>query len=174
MELQQLKNLFSFYLECLEEEDLKSLTFNKRYLNNSFILRGKSEHLFNGENTKDSFELSIFEKSTNFFQESERLCLGYPICISDNKVSPLFFLEVETKIADDTCSIFLLDNDPLLNHHLFLETMSSEEVAKIQDELEDPSAPFENKIKKASDYFSINFCQCQTVSFEEFKIIDDR
>ena len=173
MEPQQLKNLFSFYLECLEEEDLKSLTFNKSHLNKSFILRGEAEHLFNGDDSEDSFEMSLFGNNIDFFKDSERLCLGYPIRINGNKVSPLFFLEVEIKIANDICSIFLIEDTPLLNHHPYSEIMNPEEVAKIQEELECPSTSFESKIKKAFDYFSQDFHQSKTMRLEEFKSLSE-
>ena len=167
MELEKIKNLFSFYLECLEEEDLKSLTFNKLHLNKSFFLTESAECLLNGYDTKSSFNFCIFENNIDFFKDTERLCLGYPICIDGDKTYPLFFTEVETNIDDNICSPVLIDNNLLLNHHLYSEIMSPEEIVKLQEKLEESSSPFENKIKKAFDYCNKSACQKTDSIFSE-------
>ena len=174
IETDPIRNLFSFYLDCLEEEDLKSLRFKKSQLNKSFILRGNSERLLAGDSVREIFAPHTFQNRIDFFEDSQRLHLGYPLCVRNGEVSPLFFIEIEIRISEDGIySILLVDDNLLLNHHLYSSIMTPEEIVKVQKELEDDLDSFESKIGKAFEYFSADWEKCKTITFEDFKLLRD-
>ena len=115
------RKLFSFYLDCLEEEDLRGLSFNTTQVDRSFILGQGGAFLLEGRETElSSATNSPFWQSHETGTEPERLYLGYPILIHENEVSPLYFLEADVQRSEDgRFSLRIADSSCLLNHHLF-------------------------------------------------------
>jgi len=121
MHKSEVRKLLSFYLDCLEEEDLRSLTFNISQINQSFVLGNNGSFLFTSREIQfplaDSYFLKRHESNA---EESERLFLGYPILVQEKTISPLFFLEVKLNvISDGLFSLSIADSTCCLNHHLF-------------------------------------------------------
>lgn len=116
-----LRNLLSFYLECLEEEDLRSLNFNVAQIDKSFVLGGNGSFVLSSR-TCDLSEIGSYfwKRNEAVIGDQERVFLGFPILLHKNTVTPLFFLEMNVKSTDDNhLTLIVADSFCYLNHHLF-------------------------------------------------------
>jgi len=163
---QDLQRLLSFYLACIEEEDLRSLTLRLSQLHHSFLSPwDESEPLFYPSapevrfETKYKSDQSLLLRGVIQAGEPQRLFYGYPIFLDDeDQVAPLFFTEVEVRQMEDN-QFLLHPIDPegiQLNHH-FLRRQHAEveEIQKIQEYLEGPFGSFDARLKAAFEYIGV-------------------
>lgn len=97
-------NLVNYYIECIEEEDIKGLSFHKNKANTSFLELPISFETFSTEN-QNSFHIPTTINLTNYLNKQDnqqkktlgnRLFYGYPVIVgSDGIVNPLFYTEIE-------------------------------------------------------------------------------
>lgn len=152
------QKLLSFYLDCLEEEDMRSLSFNVGQVNQSFILGGNGSFLLTSKETQFSSSDSYFWKRHETSpKEPEKLFLGYPILVQQKMVSPLFFLEVNIKsLEKDIFSLTIAESSCFLNHHLFgKKSYGIEGSLNLQDELECDLSTLEKCLSKALKYLDV-------------------
>ena len=163
---QDLQRLLGFYLACIEEEDLRSLTLRLSQLHHSFLSPWEEfEPLFYPNASEVQFETkyksdqSLLLRGTIQAGEPQRLFYGYPIFLdSEDQIAPLFFTEVEVRQVKDS-KFLLRPIDPEgieLNHH-FLRRQHAEveEIQKIQEYLEGPFGSFDARLKAASEYLGV-------------------
>jgi len=136
-------NLLDYYIACLEQEDLLSVTFNVSSENTSFLstlfqtevlfhTNNKRVMIKNTEGAKKFFQTSLLR------QKNKTLFYGYPVVIGpQGTISPLFFIELQYELKDDV--IVFNNNTPeqKLNHHILSQqNFSAEEIKNIQREIE--------------------------------------
>ena len=97
-------NLVNYYIDCIEEENLQSLTFHVRGRGNKFLTPSLRSETFltDGKELLNCPRNDIFEK---YLQKDDiqqkntlgnRLFYGYPLVMrSDGTISPLFYVEIE-------------------------------------------------------------------------------
>lgn len=163
---QDLQRLLSFYLSCIEEEDLRSLTLRLSQLHHSFLsLWEEFEPLFYPNASEVRFETkyksdqSLLLRGVIQAGEPQRLFYGYPIFLdNEDKIAPLFFTEVEVRqVKDSRFLLRLIDPEGIqLNHH-FLRRQHTEveEIQKIQEYLEGPFGSFDARLKAAFEYIDV-------------------
>ena len=136
-------NLLDYYIACLEQEDLLSVTFNVSSENTSFLstlfqtevlfhTNNKRVMIKNTEGAKKFFQTSLLR------QKNKTLFYGYPVVIGpQGTISPLFFTELQYELKDD---VIVFNNDTpekKLNHHILSQqNFSAEEIKNIQREIE--------------------------------------
>ena len=136
-------NLLDYYIACLEQEDMLSVTFNVssegiQFLSTLF----QKEELFHTHNTHITVEQN--EETKRFFQTSllqqkqKTLFYGYPVVIGpEGTLSPVFFVEVHCELKENTIILTAPSPEPTLNHHLLTQQgYCSEETINIRQELE--------------------------------------
>ncbi|HWR62806.1 MAG TPA: DEAD/DEAH box helicase [Candidatus Thermoplasmatota archaeon] len=136
-------NLLDYYIACLEQEDLLSVTFNVSSENTSFLstlfqtevlfhTNNKRVMIKNTEGAKKFFQTSLLR------QKNKTLFYGYPVVIGpQGTISPLFFIELQYELKDDV--IVFNNNTPeqKLNHHILSQQhFSAEEIKNIQRQIE--------------------------------------
>lgn len=175
------KRLITFYLACIEEEDLRSLTFRLSQLHRTFLCPWENkEPVFIPNNfevyffIKHKSDKSILLRGSLQAGEPQRLFYGYPIYI-DNRdmISPLFFIEVEIQQKSDTeFKLRLLDPENIqFNHHfLSLQHTGIEEIQQIQEYLEGPFGSFEARLNAAFDYIGYSTTQWKRDSLDPFPV----
>jgi len=163
---QDLKRLLSFYLACIEEEDLRSLTLRLSQLHHSFLSPWEEfEPLFYPNAPEVRFETryksdqSLLLRGLIQAGEPQRLFYGYPIFLgSEDQIAPLFFTEVEVRqIKDNQFLLRPIDPEGIqLNHH-FLRRQHAEveEIRKIQEYLEGPFGSFDARLRAAFEYIAV-------------------
>jgi len=137
-------NLLDYYIACLEQEDMLSVTFEissegKQFLSTPFL----SDALFHTDNQQVTVEQSAVVK--RFFQASllqqkdKTLFYGYPVVVfPGGTMSPLFFVELQYEQIDDMIVCTKTVSKPTLNHYLLSQSgVSSEEIINIQHDAED-------------------------------------
>lgn len=160
---QDLQRLLNFYLACIEEEDLRSLTLRLSQLHRSFLSPWEElEPLFNPNASEVKFETKYKSDKSMLLRgmiqagEPQRLFYGYPIFLdSEDYIAPLFFTEVEIRQVKDN-KFILHPTDPEgihLNHH-FLRRQHTEieEIRNIQEYLEGSFGSFGARLKAALEY----------------------
>lgn len=136
-------NLLDYYIACLEQEDLLSVTFNVSSENSTFLSTPfQTEVLFHTNNTqvivKNIEGVKKFFQTSLLRQKNNTLFYGYPVIITaEGTISPLFFIELQYEQKDD---VILLNNQTrnyTLNHHILVQHhFSPEEIRSIRDGLE--------------------------------------
>jgi hypothetical protein len=137
-------NLLDYYIACLEQEDLLSVTFDvssegTQFLSNLFQM----EMLFHADNKQVTVENS--EAVKKFFQTSllsqknKTLFYGYPVVIGpEGTISPLFYTELQYEQKDEMIVLTNLSSPIRLNHYVLSQyNFSSEEIINIQREIEE-------------------------------------
>lgn len=170
--IEDFKKILKFYLSCVEEEDLKSLTMKIEQFNRSFIyFRGETfcEPFFhrNVPEVTRNYE----PNQTNIIQfltsgvaeagERENFYYGYPIHIDgQDNIMPLFFSRIEVKRNNNqNFTLRRLDlNEFMFNHHFLIsQNYPLDEIQQIQDELEgDRFGTFNARLNAACGYLGIN------------------
>lgn len=170
MQKSDFRKLLSYYLDCLQEEDLRSLTFNTSQLNQSFVLGKNGSFLLTGNETQfplaDSY---FFKRHESNSEEPERLFLGYPIRVHEKRVSPLFFLEVNGKISKEGfISLSVADSTCCLNHHLFGKgAYDIEGPLNLQDEFECDLSNLQESLSKVFKYLGVHVDEHSIFESEE-------
>jgi very-short-patch-repair endonuclease len=177
MKKSDLKSLLEFYINCLEDEDLRALTFNLQLINRTFILGKHGSFFLTGGSAELPLEDSPFWKQhDSSTEDSEKLFIGYPILVSNNEISPMFFLEATVK-ATDTKSLVvtITSSTPLLNHHLFAkENQDIEEAIQLQSNLECELANLPEKISLAIKHLDMSFDENLFLDVESYTSNSDQ
>ncbi|MBN2599871.1 MAG: AAA family ATPase, partial [Candidatus Thermoplasmatota archaeon] len=136
-------NLLDYYIACLEQEDMLSVTFNVSSENIEFLSTlFQTEVLFHTNNKqvtiKNSEGLKKFFQTSLLRQKNKTLFYGYPVVMNpEGTVSPLFFIELQYEQKD---TLLLLQNHTAqyrLNHHILSQhQFSAEEIKNIQQEID--------------------------------------
>jgi hypothetical protein len=136
-------NLLDYYIACLEQEDLLSVTFNVSSEGTQFFTPLlQFEELFHTNNKQVTVEHS--EQVKRFFQTSllqqkhKTLFYGYPVLIGpEGTISPVFFTELQYEQKENVIQLSALSPELKLNHHVLKQFgYSSEEIISIQQEIE--------------------------------------
>lgn len=163
---EDLKRLLSYYLECIEEEDLRSLTLRISQRARSFLSPwDETEPLFHGNNIEVDLEAQN-EADRAFLLRGlveagnpQRLFYGYPVYLDGNDcLSPLFFKEVEVRqIEGERFRLWATDPEGIQFNHHFLRKRRAEleEIQKVQDHLEGPFGSFFARLREAFEYFGL-------------------
>ncbi len=178
---EDLKRLINFYLACIGEEDLRSLTFRLSQLHRTFLSPWEDrEPIFFPNKSEVHFiikyksDKTILLRGTLQAGEPLRLFYGYPIYI-DNKdmIAPLFFTEAE--IQQNTDNEFILrlvdpENIQFNHHFLSLQHTGIEEIQKIQEYLEGSFGSFDARLNAAFDYIGYSTTKWQVDSLDPFPV----
>ena len=135
-------NLLDYYIACLEQEDMLSVTFNVssegiQFLSGLF----QTEELLNTNNKKVTVELSEDAKrffQTSLLQHKKNLFYGYPVLIGPGgTICPVFFIELNYEQQENNIVFTKVSDDLKINHHILSQyNFSSEEIINIQHEIE--------------------------------------
>jgi len=170
MHKSDVRKLLSFYLDCLEEEDLRGLNFNVAQINQSFVLGENGSFLLtNKEIQFPSVDSYFWRCQETNSEEPERLYLGYPILVHEKTVSPLFFLEVDVKLSKDSFfSLAIADSSCFLNHHLFGKRAHDIEGSlNLQDEFECDLSALQASLSKAFKYLDVHLEENDVIENQE-------
>ncbi len=139
-------NLLDYYIACLTQEDMLSVTFNvssegKTFLSTPF----HTEMLFHTNNNQASIQNS--DETKRFFQTSwhrqknKTLFYGYPVITGPlGTLSPLFFTELQSDQNNDQITLTNLSSHPRLNHYILMQhSFPAEEIKNIKQECEGES-----------------------------------
>ncbi len=162
-----LGRLINFYLACIEEEDLRSLTFPLSHYHRTFLSPWDDvEPLLRPNLPEVQFEVKYKSDRTLLLRnileagEPQRFFYGYPIFLDEeDQLSPLFFTEVEIRqIKENLFSLNLINpNEIQFNHHfLRYQHTPIEEIREIQEYLESSQfGSFDARLKAAFEYLGI-------------------
>jgi len=156
--INQYSNLVNYYIDCVEEENLQSLTFKRSQKDKQFLKLNLSNETF-FTNDKDLFYYPHDKIFKNYLQKDNlqqkktlgnKLFYGYPLVMcSDGTISPLFYVEIESiqEINDEPVSkdnfVFRKGRDYNFNEHIFrlicdLKNIElTESIGNIRNKLED-------------------------------------
>lgn len=162
------RQLSRFYLGCVQEEGLRRLSIRSSRRGSAFIAPS-----FGGEkflhNDLGRLELPRLSRpQAEFLRESagekgpdttgrDRLFYGFPTRVGEEqKLSPLFFAEVQVEGSGEGWLLTRRETTPpRVNHHLFWkEGYYPEQIAGIQDRIEDHSGPFSEKLEMVLGHLS--------------------
>lgn len=176
---QDLQRLLNFYLACIEEEDLRSLTLRLSQLHRSFLSPWEElEPLFNPNASEIKFETKYKSDKSMLLRgmiqagEPQRLFYGYPIFLdSEDYIAPLFFTEVEIRQVKDN-KFILHPTDPEgihLNHHFLRQQhVEVEEIRDIQEYLEGSFGSFGARLKATYEYIGVTKSTSEEGKLDEF------
>jgi len=162
----RLASLLKFYLACIEEEDLRSLTLKLTQHHRSFVSPWDGvEPLFYPEAPEVRFEVryesdrKLLTRGVAQAGEVERFFYGYPVFLDEEDfLTPLFVIEVGVA-ADSSGGFRMRPIDPhgiQVNHHLFRgRNAGVEDLQLIQEELEREYGSFEARLRAAFEYLGI-------------------
>jgi hypothetical protein len=154
-------NLLDYYIACLEQEDLLSVTFNVSSEGIQFFTPLlQFEMLFHTNNSEVTVELS--EQVKRFFQTSllpqahKTLFYGYPVLIGpEGTISPVFFSELRCEHTDNALTLSLSTPGFTLNHHVLTQIgYSSEEILQIRQDIE--AEEFPTALASLCDLFHVD------------------
>jgi hypothetical protein len=135
-------NLLDYYIACLEQEDLLSVTFNVSSENTSFLSTlFQTEVLFHTNNkrvmAKNTEGAKKFFQTSLLRQKNKTLFYGYPIVMNpQGTLSPLFFIELQYEKNDDSIILNNTTTEYTLNRHILIQQgFSTEEIINIQQEI---------------------------------------
>lgn len=136
-------NLLDYYIACLEQEDMLSVTFAISSEGTQFVSTPLAqEKLFHTNSVEVTFENSL--ETQRFFQTSllrqkhKTLFYGYPLMVCpEGKLSPVFYSELLFEEKDDKIKIKKTASQPHLNPYVFLQNgFASEEIVRIKQDVE--------------------------------------
>ena len=158
-------NLLDYYIACLDQEDLLSVTFNVSSENTSFLSTlFQTEVLFHTNNkqvmVKNTEGAKKFFQTSLLRQKNKTLFYGYPIIIDpQGTLSPLFFTELLYEQKEDVILLKNESNELILNHHLFTQQhFSLEEIKNIQHEIEGDT--FFSALESISQMLQFSTAEC--------------
>jgi len=141
-------SLLDYYIACLEQEDMLSVTFTISSEGTQFLSTPlKKEELFHTDSQEVTLEQSTetqrFFQTSLLRQKSKTLFYGYPLMICpEGKLSPLFYTELQYEQKDNTIVIKTTTSQPRLNPYVFLQNgFSSEEIISIKRDIETEEFP---------------------------------
>ncbi|HWR28157.1 MAG TPA: DEAD/DEAH box helicase [Candidatus Thermoplasmatota archaeon] len=161
-------NLLDYYIACLEQEDLLSVTFNVSSENILFLSTlFQTEVLFHTNNKQ--VEIKNTEGAKKFFQTSllrqknKTLFYGYPVVIGpQGTISPLFFTELHYEQKEDILIITHDTNEYKLNHHILSkQNFSAEEIKNIRHEIEGDT--FFTALESICKMLQFPYTECTTI-----------
>jgi DNA polymerase III delta prime subunit len=160
-------NLLSYYIACLEQEDIMSVTFKISSEGTAFLSTlFQTELLFHANNkqvmAKNTEGVKKFFQTSLLQQKNKTLFYGYPVVIGpEGTLSPLFFIELQYEQKDDVVALTNLSAQKRLNHYILSKNnFSAEEIMNIQQEIEEEE--FSNAL--ASICKILNFCSTDCTS----------
>jgi hypothetical protein len=160
-------NLLSYYIACLEQEDMLSVTFKISSEGTAFLSTlFQTELLFHANNkqvmAKNTEGVKKFFQTSLLQQKNKTLFYGYPVVIGpEGTLSPLFFIELQYEQKDDVVALTNLSAQKRLNHYILSKNnFSAEEIMNIQQEIEEEE--FSNAL--ASICKILNFCSTDCTS----------
>ncbi len=128
-----------YYIDCIEREEIQSLTFNFKSENKSFLSNIFQEEQFfykkrNQVIIKKTEPLKKFLEKYTLTEKTSPLFYGYPLFIDTNgKVSPLFFVELFFEEKEGEVIFTKESVIPEFNHYVLSETgFTLEEIEKIR------------------------------------------
>ena len=137
-------NLLDYYIACLQQEDMLSVTFNVSSEGTAFVSTlFQTEVLFHTNNKQVSIqnadEVKKFFQTSLLQQKNKTLFYGYPVVLGpQGTISPLFFIEVQYQENTDALVLTNLSTHHKLNHYILLQqNFSDEEIKNIQQEIEE-------------------------------------
>jgi len=165
-------NLLDYYIACLEQEDLLSVTFNVSSENTSFLSTlFQTEVLFHTNNkrviVKNTEGAKKFFQTSLLRQKKTPLFYGYPIIIGPKgTLSPLFFTELQYEQKEDTIILQTTTTNYTLNHHILSQHhFSAEEIKNIQQEIQ--GEPFLSALQALCEILHFPKTECQPVLDEK-------
>jgi superfamily I DNA and/or RNA helicase len=171
------KQLFDYYIQCIETEEINSLTFNIRDENRKFFTNFFEQEPFfhnNVENVsidlKNKFHKNFFTKLTT----NHHLFYGYPLNITNyGNISPLFFTELIFDINGDNVNLIKGSINPEFNHYILKNKgMNDEEINLVREEI-DQYHDFQTKLKKIYSILGVNTELSVELSREKLFILRD-
>lgn len=152
-------SLLNYYTSCIQEEEIKSLTFKIDEVEKSFYLNYFDEDLFFTLN-KNQIEIEKTKREKEIFEENLKsnknlpLFYGYPIFLDRNgNLSPIFYVQLfyeEKEIEDNGKKpVIVLTKEsvtPEFNHYILTNRgLEIEEIDKVRAEI-DYERSFNEKI----------------------------
>ena len=168
-------NLLDYYIACLQQEDMLSVTFNVSSEGVAFLSTlFQTEMLFHTNNKQvmiqNADEVQKFFQTSLLQQKNKTLFYGYPIVIGpQGTISPLFFIELHIKQHNNAFILEKSSPHHKLNHFILLhQQFSAEEIKKIQQEIEEEE--FYSALTSICEilHFKIEDCT-QTLDEKPFK-----
>ena len=158
---EEFSSLLSYYTSCIQEEEIKSLTFKIDEVEKSFYLNYFNEDHFFSLN-KNQIEIEKTDREKEIFDENLKsnknlpLFYGYPIFVDRNGIlSPIFYVqllyeekEIETEDNGKKLGIVLTKESvtPEFNHYILTNRgLDIEEIDKVRAEI-DYERSFNEKI----------------------------
>ena len=120
-------NLLEYYITCLEQEDMLSVTFefssegtrfvSTPLVNETLFYQNEQQVIIEpSEQIKRFFQASLLQ------QKNKSLFYGYPVVVSPGgMVSPLFFTEVHYERKDERIIVSAESVKPTMNQYLFTQ-----------------------------------------------------
>jgi hypothetical protein len=137
-------NLLDYYIACLEQEDMLSVTFHVSSEGTQFLSTlFQKEMLFHTNNkqvmVENSEGVKKFFQTSLLLQKNKTLFYGYPVVIGpEGTISPLFYTELQCEQKDEVIVLTNISTQPRLNHYVLSQyNYSSEEIVNIQREIEE-------------------------------------
>lgn len=141
-------NLLSYYIACLEQEDMLSVTFKVSSEGTAFLSTlVQTELLFHTNNkqvmVKNTEGIQKFFQTSLLQQQNKTLFYGYPVVITpEGTISPLFFIELQYEQQGEFIGLTNLSPQLNVNRYLFSKQhFSDEEILYVQQEIEDEAFP---------------------------------
>jgi RecA/RadA recombinase len=136
-------NLLDYYIACLEQEDMLSVTFPISSEGTQFVSTPLThEELFHTNGMKVTFEDSLvtqrFFQTSLLRQKHKTFFYGYPLMIyPEGKLSPIFYQELLYERQVDSITIKSTSSEPRLNPYIFSQNgFSYEEIIRIKQDVE--------------------------------------
>ena len=157
--------LLDYYIACLNQEDLLSVTFNVSSENISFLSTlFQTEVLFHTNNTqarvKNTEGAKKFFQTSLLRQKNTTLYYGYPVITGPlGTLSPLFFTEITNEQKDEFIILSKPTTDISLNHHILTRHgFSVEEIKNIQQQIK--GEPFQTALESLCDLLQLPYHHC--------------
>lgn len=158
-------NLLDYYIACLTQEEMQSVTFNVSSEGTAFLSTPfHTEMLFHTHNkqasTENSDEMKRFFQTSSLRQKNKTLFYGYPVVTGPlGTISPLFFTEIQTEQTNEQITLTTLQPRPQLNHYILVQQhFSTEEIKNIKQEIENEEFPFTLNTLCTTLHFSTSDC----------------
>ncbi|MBN1280470.1 MAG: AAA family ATPase [Candidatus Thermoplasmatota archaeon] len=132
-------NLLDYYINCLTQEDMLSVTFDAGREGTQFIcIPSHHEELFHANHSEVTIQhtdpVKRFFQTSLLQQRNRTLFYGYPIMSGpEGMISPLFFIEVRFKQDEQHTILQKTSSTIRVNHYLLSQSgFSAEELINIQ------------------------------------------
>jgi hypothetical protein len=160
-------NLLSYYIACLEQEDMLSVTFNDSSEGTAFLSTlFKTEMLFHTNNrqvmVKNTEDITKFFQTSLLRQKNKTLFYGYPVVIGpEGKISPVFFTELQYEQKDDEMVFTNLSSHQKLNHYILSQNnFSPDEILDIIQEID--REEFSSALESICELLHLKRTDCST------------